>query len=86
MQRPETILVKRYMLQAIDDHPGLLIDQEDVAVATHQFDDQFHLALVAEFIEIPERENDDPVVAQLFDVFDVGTLQIFAQHHTEIGR
>ena len=84
MQRPEAVLVERHVLQAIDDDSGLLVDQKNVAVTPHQFDDEFQLLLIAQFIEVPEREDDDSVIAQLVNALNDCTFQFFSEHHTEV--
>jgi hypothetical protein len=42
------------------------------------------LLLVAKFIEVPKRENDDPVIAELVNLFDDCSFEFLPEHHADV--
>ena len=58
-----------------------LIQENDVAVLAHDFDDQSHSHAIADFVLIGDTDFQNPVILHLLDRFNDSTLQVFAHDH-----
>ena len=73
------------MTHTVDDRTAL-IDEKQISVPAHQFDNEAHLDGVHEFIPPGEREYRDAVQTLLRDRNDAAADQIFAEQHAKRGR
>ena len=77
------------------DHPGHMFDtvyngipivtEDNIAVFSHNFNEQRLLAQITQFIQMFYINTDDAFQTRLSDSKDLPVLDIFAQQHTEIG-
>ena len=62
------------------------IDEENIAVFPHDFDNQGSLNMVPNLIFIGNRDFHNTVIFDLLDRLNQGTLQIFSQNHDKSRR
>ena len=64
----------------------VLIDEDDVAVLSHDFDDQLFAAQITQLIQVFQFKNDDSFQTRLGNGDDTRILDMLSKQHTEIRR
>ena len=73
------------MFDAVNDL-SVRCAEDDVAVFSHDLDDQFFAAQIAQFVQMFDRKMDDPFQFRLPDIDDPSAADVFAQKHAEVRR
>ena len=73
-----------HMLDAVQYHP-VLIDKENVAVLSHDLDDEGLLTEIPHFVQMLRLNAQDALQAGLGDAQDPAVLNVLSKEHTEIG-
>ncbi|MNJ31925.1 hypothetical protein D3C77_265790 [compost metagenome] len=71
------------MVNAVQLHARVGIDEDDVAVPPHQFDNDPLGRNVSELVALPDIDRDDPLHPVLGNRFDDAALAVLAQQHAE---
>lgn len=64
----------------------VLIAEDDVAVLSHDFDDQLFAAQITQLIQVFQFKNDDSFQTRLGNGDDTRILNMLSKQHTEIWR
>lgn len=64
----------------------VLIAEDDVAVLSHDFDDQLFAAQITQLIQVFQFKNDDSFQTRLGNGDDTRILDMLSKQHTEIRR
>ncbi len=72
------------VLDTVDDQI-LFICKDDIAVLSHDLNDQFFAAKVAHFVQVLNVQMDDPFKARLGNVCDAAVLQVLSKKHAKAG-
>ncbi|MNC33930.1 hypothetical protein D3C75_823420 [compost metagenome] len=74
------------MMDAVQNKAGFRIHQDKIAVPSHQLHHHELNADIAQLIQLPGADADDPLHAHLLYRLNNGALAMLAQKHAEHGR
>ena len=69
------------MFDGFNNLTARLVQENDIAVLAHDFDDQSHSHAIADFVLIGDADFQNPIILHLLDCFNDGSLQVFAHDH-----
>ena len=71
------------MFDTVDDLT-LIVTENDIAVFSHDLNNQVFPAEVAKFVEMFNRKMNDTLKSRLPDINNAAATDMFAQKHTEV--
>ena len=69
------------MFDGFNNLTARFVQENDITVLAHNFDDQSHSHAVTDFILIRNTDFQNPVILHLLDRFNNSALQVFAHDH-----